>query len=241
MSDITASERRLSAALDRLDRLLETAPAPAADPGLIARLTEERDAALARAEATGPAPEEGSDSAVLTDLQVRLEAAIEQSARLSTANEELMTANRDLLDAQATGGIGPDETRAALEAEIAALRAARAAEMAQMSEIMTELERLLAADQDGDGPDEAPLALHATEAAGDGAGLPEGEDRDGLPDAEGNDALPVPENSAELPDPKADAGADGTAPSPDGPGLPDMGDGSILPDTGGRPTPQEDR
>ncbi|TGN50839.1 hypothetical protein E4L95_17170, partial [Paracoccus liaowanqingii] len=56
MSDITASERRLTAALDRLDRLLETAPAPAADAGLIARLTGERDAALARAEAAEQAP-----------------------------------------------------------------------------------------------------------------------------------------------------------------------------------------
>lgn len=239
MSDITASERRLSAALDRLDRLLETAPAPAADPGLIARLTEERDAALARAEATGPAPGDGSDSAALTDLQVRLEAAVEQSAQLSAANEALMTANRDLLDAQATGGIGPDETRAALEAEIAALRAARAAEMAQMSEIMTELERLLAADPDGDGPDEAPLALHATEAAGDVAGLPESEDGDVLPDAD--DGLPETDDAANLPEPKADAGAVDAAPSPDGPGLPDMGDGSALPDTGGGPTPQEDR
>ncbi|CAM3264499.1 hypothetical protein PANO111632_11010 [Paracoccus nototheniae] len=152
MSDITASERRLSAALDRLDKLLEAgahAPTPA--------------------EAEGPA----AGQAAFGDLQARLEAATEQSAQLSAANEDLIAANRDMLDAQATGGIGADEARAALEAEIAALRAARAAEMAQMSEIMAELERLLAGDAASD-EGEAPLAVHAAaEAAGDDAGLPE--------------------------------------------------------------------
>ncbi len=146
MSDITASERRLRAALDRMDKMLDAAPRPA-------------DAAAAAA----PAADDGA----LAELQARLDAATEQAAGLSAANEELIRANRDLLDAQDTGGIGADEQMAALQAELSALRAARAAEMAQMSEIMAELERLLA--------DEPPILDGAVpdEAAGDAGGLPE--------------------------------------------------------------------
>ncbi|RJL05681.1 hypothetical protein D3P06_06025 [Paracoccus aestuarii] len=141
MSDITASERRLSAALDRLDQLLDRpAPQPDHAPGL-------------------------------DNLQARLDAATEQAARLSAANEDLIAANRDLLEAQQTGGIGPDEARAALEAELSALRAARAAEMTQMSEIMAELERLLA--EDPPAIDAEPDAAMAQELQGDAGGLPD--------------------------------------------------------------------
>lgn len=156
MSDITASERRLSAALDRLDHLLEVAPPrPASDDGAVQDLTRQLQEQQAR---NADLQRQLDDLRHRSDddggLQARLDQAAEQVARMAAANEDLITANRDLLDAHATGGIGPDEGRAALEAEIAALRAARAAEMAQMSEIMTELERLLADDGTG-----APLAL----------------------------------------------------------------------------------
>ncbi|WP_411837334.1 hypothetical protein [Paracoccus sp. ME4] len=145
MSDITASERRLSAALDRMDQLLDAGLPARADTGLIAELTQQRDEALARlAERPDAAPEAAADTVDLGGLQARLDAATEQAAALARANDALIAANRDLIEAQETGGIGPDEQMAALEAELDALRAARAAEMAQMSEIMTELERLLA-------------------------------------------------------------------------------------------------
>ena len=151
MSDITASERRLSAALDRLDQLLEAGQKRDGDhPGALADLTrrlaeaESRNADLERQLSEG---QPAAATSQLFDLQARLETASEQSARLSAANEDLMAANRNLIDAEQTGGVGEDERREALEAEIAALRAAREAEMAQMSEIMTELERLLAQDQ----------------------------------------------------------------------------------------------
>ncbi|MGR3199366.1 MAG: hypothetical protein ACU0DH_11685 [Paracoccus sp. (in: a-proteobacteria)] len=151
MSDITASERRLSAALDRLDQLLEAGQKRDGDhPGALADLTrrlaeaESRNADLERQLSEG---QPAADTSQLSNLQARLETATEQSARLSAANEDLMAANRNLIDAEQTGGVGEDERREALEAEIAALRAAREAEMAQMSEIMTELERLLAQDQ----------------------------------------------------------------------------------------------
>ncbi|MFC0199427.1 hypothetical protein [Paracoccus rhizosphaerae] len=151
MSDITASERRLSAALDRLDQLLEAGQKRGGgDPDALADLTrrlaeaEGRNADLERQLSEG---QPAADMSQLSDLQARLETATEQSARLSAANEDLMAANRNLIDAEETGGVGEDERREALEAEIGALRAAREAEMAQMSEIMAELERLLAQDQ----------------------------------------------------------------------------------------------
>lgn len=170
MSDITASERRLSAALDRMDQLLDAgrgASGPQAER--IAALERERDAALARADGAGAEP-------ALAELQARLDAATEEAAALSAANEALIAANRDLLEAQQTGGIGPDEARAALEAELSALRAARAAEMAQMSEIMAELERLLA-DEPAviDGPSPGASEDVADDATDGGAGAAEGQ------------------------------------------------------------------
>nr|WP_204354595.1 hypothetical protein [Paracoccus saliphilus] len=186
MSDITASERRLSAALDRLDLLLDATPRPAAaDPRQIEALTlqlqeaEAQNARLSRdldmARQDAARPEQGAD---LADLQARIEAASEQAARLAAANEDLVAANRNLIEAQATGGVGVDEVRDALEAEIQALRAARAAEMAQMSEIMAELERLLAedaplAEQPVSDPEPAEVPA---EIGGDASGLPEGDD-----------------------------------------------------------------
>lgn len=184
MSDINASERRLSAALDRLGQLLDAAPRPAAaDPRQIEALTlqlQEAEAQNARlnrelemARQGTAQPDHGAD---LADLQARIEAASEQAARLAAANEDVVAANRSLIEAQDTGGIGVDEVRDALEAEIQALRAARAAEMAQMSEIMAELERLLAEDAPlAEQPAAEPAEVPA-EIGGDAGGLPEGED-----------------------------------------------------------------
>lgn len=134
MTEITASERRLSAALDRIDQLLESGGG-----GRLAAVTAERDGLRAELEAVKVG---GS----VADLEARLQAASELAARLSAANEDLMAANRLLLEAGETGGVGTDEARDALEAEIEALRAARTAEMTQMGDIMAELERLLADD-----------------------------------------------------------------------------------------------
>lgn len=118
MSDIAASERRLSAALDRIDSILENWAEATSEAGTTETTGDASTAALAE----------------------RLEAAQAEAARLSAANEALAAANRALINA------APDATTAALEAEIAALRAARAAELAQMGELVTQLERLLASD-----------------------------------------------------------------------------------------------
>ena len=133
MTEISASERRLSAALDRIDQLLE--------------------AGTARPRA-GDDPRVGPLQTALSQTEARLRDAQDGAARLSAANDVLASANRLLIEAAETGGITRDEAVEALEAEIAALRAAREAEMAQMAEIMAELGRLLPADP---GPDTADM------------------------------------------------------------------------------------
>lgn len=186
MSDITASERRLSAALDRMDQLLDATPRPAAsDPRQFETLTlqlkqaeAENDRLGRELEAARQGTGQPDQAPDLADLRAQMEAVAEQAARLASANEDLVAANRNLLDAQTTGGVGVDEVRDALEAEIQALRAARAAEMAQMSEIMAELERLLAEDAPlAEQPAAEPVEVPA-EIGGDAGGLPEG-DEDG--------------------------------------------------------------
>lgn len=191
MSDISVSERRLSAALDRMDRLLEAGaarPAVAApDEAAIAAMQQRledlqvqntrlaaENAAL-RAEGGGPA------DAALDEAQARLTAFAEQAARLVVANDDLAAANRALIDAAADAGDGEQAVRDALSAEIEALHAARAAEITQMGEIMVELERLLVARRAAapvhDGPDHASDVAQMPEVAADSAGVPEDEDR----------------------------------------------------------------
>lgn len=175
MSDISASERRLSAALDRLDQLLDTQPAavpaaaPGEDPAEIAALTLQleqlqaendqlRQAPAAEAPAVQPDQDTVQPDQDQDDLRRQLDEATQRNAEMAVANDQLAEANRNLIEAQETGGIGADEIRDALEAEVKALRAARQAEIAQMGEIMAELERLLGDAQadDQQNPEPAP-------------------------------------------------------------------------------------
>lgn len=152
MSDISASERRLSAALDRLDQLLDSqpVPAPSEDAGQIHDLTrqlEQLQGENDRLKQAAAQPDREQPSQDLDETRRQLDEARQRNAELAAANDELANANRNLIEAQETGGIGADEVRDALEAEVKALRAARQAEIAQMSEIMAELERLLSDPQ----------------------------------------------------------------------------------------------
>ncbi|MCQ0969789.1 hypothetical protein MLD63_05020 [Paracoccus sp. TK19116] len=173
MSDIAASERRLAAALDRIDYVLENAPLRSEDPAvstaedsaLQAQLAEARseNARLAADlqalhDAQGQAMEQS-----LSDAGDRLTGAGREAARLAAANEELAAANRALIAAQ--GGDAATATQAALNAEIESLRAARAAEIAQMGDIMAELERLLGSGEPG--------SPRSAEPASDESGSPE--------------------------------------------------------------------
>lgn len=155
MRVLSAAERRLIAALDRLDHAVEhaarrmaEAPAPQRDAGMPpaapvdAALSPEIAALHDRQAATLDAMQ-----ARLAEADERLAAAGEQAARLAAANEELAQANRALIEAaggaDAWAESGEVATFAALQAEVEALRAARAAEIAQMGEILDSLDRML--------------------------------------------------------------------------------------------------
>lgn len=150
--DLNASEKRLAAALDRIDRLIDratqAAPTDAADDSRLQdsraenqRLSQEL-AALHEQQAATLA----SCEARLAEAHGRLVAAGQEAARLSAANEELARANRALIEA---AGLPQDEAGQALQAELESLRATRAAEIAQMGDIIDTLDRM-AGDADGE-------------------------------------------------------------------------------------------
>lgn len=129
--DLNASEKRLIAALDRIDLLIDRAATAgggadgdgtphAAPPAASA----DHDAALAACEAK------------LAEALDRLDAAGAEAARLAEANAALVEANAALL----AGAPGATEIRQAFEAELEALRAARAAEMGQVGDILGTLD-----------------------------------------------------------------------------------------------------
>lgn len=158
MKDLSAAERRLIAALDRLDAVVEgaahrmtamqarmpapraaaSAPAQGADPGLSPQIAALHDRQAATLEAM---------QARLAEAHERLAAAGGQAARLAAANDELAQANRALIEVSASPDMwaerGEAAALAALQAEVEALRAAREAEVAQMGEILDALDRML--------------------------------------------------------------------------------------------------
>lgn len=146
MNDTSASERRLIAALDRIDRALDAASArDRADADVTERLASaEAEVARLRAQlAEVEAAREdlqGTAERAYADADSRCAAAAAEVARLAAANDELAAANRALLSASDGEG-----SRAAVEAELGALQAARAAEVAQMGEILAALEALTGA------------------------------------------------------------------------------------------------
>ncbi|WP_208021200.1 hypothetical protein [Paracoccus alkanivorans] len=177
MSEITASERRLSAALDRIDQLLETGrfrsaqPLAAGDPDLRAAL-EATQAENARLRAEIAELRKSPDAVASDDPGDRLFEAGEQAARLAAANDELAAANRVLIETAAQAdGDSVTAIREALEAEIEALRAARAAEISNLGDIIIELERLL--------PEADHSPAPVPEMAGDDVGVPEDEEDGG--------------------------------------------------------------
>ncbi|MCZ0960836.1 hypothetical protein [Paracoccus benzoatiresistens] len=159
MSDISVSERRLSAALDRIDQYLDRGGVGfgSSDPDLRAEL----DQAYAQIAALTDQLSQRGDG---TDGQD----PAEQAARLAAANDELAAANRALIQAAAGDGDRIEAVSVALEAEIEALRAARAAESAQLGALLAEVERLLAGNE--------AAAAATPEIAGDAGGVPEDTD-----------------------------------------------------------------
>lgn len=155
MSDIAASERRLSAALDRMDQLLDSSGFPREGAGTaISDPDVSEELAAVRAENTQlraeidalRRAESASGNGISEDaVDERLADAGEQVARLAAANDDLAAANQALIEAVSGQGDADAVTsiRQALDAEIDALRAARAAEISNLGDIIMELERLL--------------------------------------------------------------------------------------------------
>lgn len=159
-NDLNASEKRLFAALDRIDAYLDRA---AQGPAAAAGTGAGKDAAT-----------EQRHAAALAELQTRLDeaqrqltAAGRQAVAMSAANEVLAKANRKLLDA--AGSLTGDDARAALQAEIDALRVARGAEITQLGEIVEALDRMLDTPAPGSSRPEARAARPDPDTlAGDG-------------------------------------------------------------------------
>ena len=155
-NDLNASEKRLIAALDRIDQFLDrsaTATATARDAGgddpqlagLEAELRAARDENARLSQEMVLLQER--QSAALDGYETRLAAAQDriqtlgqEAAELSAANEVLAAANRALSGAASEPA---DAARSALEAEVESLRAARAAEIAQMGDIIDTLDRMI--------------------------------------------------------------------------------------------------
>lgn len=159
MSDITELERRISAALERLDAGIEAlaaAPQPAEaavrDDAELARLNEALEAERAanaqlteRVRAVREKQETtvGALESKVERLSGQLDAADAELQRLKRLNEELSEANRELGAAAARGVAEPDLINRAMITELEAMRAARAAEIAEMNEILAELKPLI--------------------------------------------------------------------------------------------------
>ena len=169
--DLTASEKRLIAALDRIDHFIDRAttartaapvPTPAPVAGGLAEIETQLHAAHHENQRLSGELVllHERQTALLSNCEMRLAESHErllgagqEAARLAAANEVLAEANRALI---AASGAPADDARLALEAEIESLRAARAAETAQMGDLLAVLDRMIGTPAPE--PAEAPRA-----------------------------------------------------------------------------------
>ncbi|UXU74007.1 MULTISPECIES: hypothetical protein [unclassified Paracoccus (in: a-proteobacteria)] len=167
-NDLSASEKRLIAALDRIDRSIDRAAArgAAAQGAVESELSE----ALAQARAENQrlsqelvalheaqAQTLASCESRLAEAHQRLVASGHEVARLASANEALVAANRALMQ---PGDKADDALHAALQAEIDSLRASRAAEQARLGDMIDTLDRMVGTPRglnplSGEGEDKA--------------------------------------------------------------------------------------
>lgn len=175
MSELSAVEKRLSDALERIGRQVEKAgaaakaargtvfgigarPEPAPDPEQAATIASLREALEKERAQNAQLSERVSQvkqrqETTLSQLERRLARMTEQldlqsleMLRLKKANAKLIEANTALREAQVEGF--PDATliNRSISAELEALQAERRAEIAEMEEILSELKPLIAAD-----------------------------------------------------------------------------------------------
>lgn len=155
MSEVAELKARIAAALDRIERGLQTpsaapapAPAVAAEPDAVAKLRAELAAAQAnldgmshklRVNRRNHEKDAKTWQRRLAELSRQADAAAKEMARLKALVQDLTETTRALREAAAAGLADPQALNAAMERELEALRAARAAEIAEMEAIMGEL------------------------------------------------------------------------------------------------------
>ncbi|MFN6951655.1 MAG: hypothetical protein ACK4NE_03560 [Albidovulum sp.] len=159
MSDIAELERRISAALARIEAAVEgldakpAEPAPAPHDGAeIARLTEALEAERAvnaqlteRVRAIKEKQETmiGALERKVERLTAQIDAADAEIRRLKRLGDDLTETNRALTAAVASGVADPSLVNRALMSELESLRGQRAAEIAEMDAILAELKPLI--------------------------------------------------------------------------------------------------
>lgn len=166
MADIEELQRRITAALERIGKGIDTlgADQPGADPGEIERLNAEVESLQEQLKDEKTTNEQLSERVKTlkarldegeTQLKSRIDAQSEATAqvdlelqRLRRVNDQLRENNRALREANAAGLADAHLVNKAMSAELESLNAARAAEMAESRAIAVELEHLL----DGAGP-----------------------------------------------------------------------------------------
>ncbi len=149
MSDISALEGRITAALDRIRQGLErqSGQSSAADPELQAALDEER-AQNAELVERVRVLKERQDTQV-ANLTIRAETQSRHLMKLDEELQQLRASNVQLREMNAklrhavTTGLAPELHDAAVEAEMEALNAQRSADAAEVDAILAELKPLI--------------------------------------------------------------------------------------------------
>lgn len=156
MQDITALEKRITAALDRIGKRVDqfgTAPPPVAagaaagasatETALRAQLDEERALTAqlqARLRASKEREAKGDMQEKLDRVTRQLDVQGLELQRMRRVNAALRDQVQALLTAQTAGVAEPQMINKAMAAEIDALRAIRLTEVAEMDEILAALE-----------------------------------------------------------------------------------------------------
>ena len=147
MSDISALEGRITAALDRIRRGIDAQPVPEASPELRTALETER-AANVELVARVQALKERQDTQIKT-LTDSIEKQRTQFAALDVEMQNLRKANADLratnekLRIAVTEGADKELVEAAITAELTAIAAERSAESAEIDAILAQLKPLI--------------------------------------------------------------------------------------------------
>lgn len=161
MSDIGEYQSRITAALDRISKVLDTAPGGGEDADLAAALEAERTAnaqleervrAIKDKQENTVAALESTVSDLEAEVQSLKDALSDRDGglqRMRRVNEELRRSNTALREANASGLADAHLVNTGMMAELEALRADHAAAAAELAEISVVLDPILAEEANG--------------------------------------------------------------------------------------------